>query len=152
MSQSSSFTALPAPAQYALQVISGASFVFVLVTVNMVGYAVGTNGWNAISDKLTGAGSVLGWSFYFLTCAVGCMMFLRREGFSHRWSILLVICLFSHLAIWSVVTASGQTHCMRRNLRVAEVSSPLLFLVPARNFAKDAPLVASLQHVFYGLV
>ena len=74
----------PTPSPSGLGVISGATYILVVVAVNLVGYAVGVSGLTHILDKAAsweGLRVLLG-SFYFLCWGVVFMAFLRRNGFS----------------------------------------------------------------------
>ena len=81
---SQSIQAMPSPIKTLIATISGATYIFVLVCVNMVGYAVGTGGWALIAKKiLSDEGRQVVWySYYFLSVAVSFMFFLRRIGAS----------------------------------------------------------------------
>lgn len=75
---------LPKGLTTALTIIGGALYIFALVGVNLVGYAVGVGGMSDILKMLVswqGLG-VLGLCFYFLCWGVLLMMHLRSLGWA----------------------------------------------------------------------
>ena len=65
-------------------VFSGATYIIVLIAVNLTGYAVGVGGVTLVLNKLltlNGAKVLVG-TYYFLGVAVSLMNFLRKHSFA----------------------------------------------------------------------
>jgi protein-cysteine N-palmitoyltransferase HHAT len=80
ISKTSTYCSLPHLAQYSLEVISGAAYIFVLVGVNMIGYAVGIGGLTTILTKLNSKEGylVLSYSYGVLLIGVSIMRYYDR--------------------------------------------------------------------------
>jgi hypothetical protein len=65
-------------------IFAGATYIIVLISVNLVGYAVGVGGVAHILGKLTSVGGlrILAISYYFLILAVAFMSYLKKLGIS----------------------------------------------------------------------
>jgi hypothetical protein len=67
-----------------LETLGAASFILILIAVNMTGYAVGSDGVHFIMSRLCtpeGAATVF-WSFYLLSSGVCIMNFLKEKKLS----------------------------------------------------------------------
>ena len=84
---SETFSRLPSAALRLIFILSGATYILVLVGVNLVGYAgLGVGGTAGMLQKLVSwDGLVVVFStYYFLSIAVAFMSFLRRSGLSQE--------------------------------------------------------------------
>jgi hypothetical protein len=77
---------LPSSLFHSICVLSGASYIIVLVGVNMLGYAVGVGGIKVVLQKLcTWEGlKILFISYYFLVQAVSLMDYLAKKGLAKK--------------------------------------------------------------------
>eukprot|EP01038_Epipyxis_sp_PR26KG_P010182 gene10182-13699_t len=84
MLNSSFMKSLPVVILNGIEVLSGSTYIIVLISVNLIGYAVGIGGISMIFEKLlTRSGLlVIGVSYYFLSVAICLMKFLKKHGFS----------------------------------------------------------------------
>ena len=76
---------LPASLVQAIVVLSGATYILVLVGVNLTGYAIGVSGLQAVLNKFVtweGFTTLVG-TYYFLCLAVSFMNFLQRMGWTN---------------------------------------------------------------------
>lgn len=80
ISKASAYCSLPHFARYALEVTSGAAYIFVLVGVNMIGYSVGIGGLTSILTKLNSKEGclVLSYSYGILLIGVCIMQYYDR--------------------------------------------------------------------------
>ena len=83
-SKSKTMQDLPAALFQLICILSGASYIIVLVSVNMLGYAIGIGGIQIILEKaMTWEGvKVLIVCYYFLTQAVSFMNWLQLRGYA----------------------------------------------------------------------
>jgi D-alanyl-lipoteichoic acid acyltransferase DltB (MBOAT superfamily) len=73
---------LPPAARHLLCAFSGSVYILVLISVNLVGYAVGVGGFASVAEKFCTweGGKVLVISLYFLTVGTSIMIFLRDRN------------------------------------------------------------------------
>ena len=75
---------MPAVIRRALETLGSASFIMVLIAVNMTGYAVGSDGVQFMMSKVftRGGAATVFWSFYILTSGVCIMRYLKQKKLS----------------------------------------------------------------------